>query len=280
MIRFEPLCLCTNSVPGKDLFHALDLARACGFTYVELAAIDGISEQVNVDLLTDEALGQIRAGLESRGLVCFAVSGHCDMTDPPSFRRLLQKLRFAGAVGARFLNTRCGPPERYDVFLKNVREAAALARELGVTLQLESYGDIVGTASQCGPVFAELEGLQVGYTYDTGNNFRFARGAVDQAADLRSGAVTPTYLHLKDASLLDGWICNEAIGGGQLDIPGILSALEARTPVIPCGLELPTSFRVWAEDLSFDFLSPDDQAVLETIRSSVDYLRRYASFDL
>ena len=128
MIRFEPLCLCTNSVPGKDLFHALDLARACGFTYVELAAIDGISEQVNVDLLTDEALGQIRASLESRGLACFAVSGHCDMTDPPSFRRLLQKLRFAGAVGARFLNTRCGPPERYDVFLKNVREAAALAR--------------------------------------------------------------------------------------------------------------------------------------------------------
>ena len=278
MIRFEPLCLCTNSVPGKDLFHALDLAQACGFTHVELAAIDGISEQVNVDRLTPAALDQIREGLARRGLVCFAVSGHCDMTDPHSFRRLLEKIRFAGAMGARFLNTRCGPPERYGVFLQHIREAAALAGDLGVTLQLESYGDIVGLSGQCGPVFEALQGLGVGYTYDTGNNFRFARGDVDQAADLRTGAVTPTYLHLKDASLRDGWIYNEAIGSGQLDLPGILSALEERAPSIPCGLELPISFRVWAADLSFDFLTPDDQAVLKTIRSSLDYLRQHASF--
>ncbi len=280
MIRLEPFCLCTNSVPGSDLLHALDVARACGFTHVELAAIDGVSEQIDVDRLTPGDVARVRSALDSRGLVCHAVSGHCDMTDPASFSRLLKKLRFAGAVGARVVNTRCGPPERYPVFLEHVRQAAALAEELGVALQLESYGDIVGTAAQCGPVFGALRELHVGYTYDTGNNFRFARGQIDMAADLRDAAVTPTYLHLKDASLRDGWIYNEAIGGGQLDIPGILSALEARTPAIPCSLELPIGFRVRAHDLSFAFLHPDDGTVLRTVRSSVDYLRRCAVFRL
>ena len=278
MIRFEPLCFCTNNVPGNDIVHALDIAKACGFTYVELSAIDGISEQIVAEQVCDEYVAQIKSFLDERELICYAVSGHCSMTDPQQFARLLKKIEFAGKIGARFLNTRCGPKQDWDIFEKNVRQAAEAARRWGVQLNLESYGDIVGPAAEAGTVFDRLQLESIGYNYDTGNNFRFARGQIDMEQDLKHATIVPSALHLKDASLADDWINNEAIGDGQLDIPAILTALEALTPTLPCSLEIPLSFRILCEDLSFDHLFPSDETVISAVTRSVAYLRKYASF--
>lgn len=81
----EPFCFCTNNVPGNDLIHALDLAKSCGFYQVELSAIDGISEQVNADFYCPQYISFIQYELEKRDLTCYAVSGHCDMTQERHF---------------------------------------------------------------------------------------------------------------------------------------------------------------------------------------------------
>lgn len=279
MIKLEPFSFCTNTVPGSDLLPALDMARQFGFRWVELSAIDGISEQINVDLISPAYVSQIRKQLEQRALQCIAVSGHGDMTDSSGFSRLLRKIEFAGEIGAKWLNTRCGSPDRMDEFLKHVKIAAEKADRYGVVLNLESYGDIVGSASQCGSVFDRLNLPNVRYNYDPGNTFRFARGNVCIEEDLANTTVTLEYLHLKDSSLRDGWIWNDAIGSGQLNYPAILEQLDKqRTDSLPCGLELPMGFRVWCKDLSFDFLNPSLNEVERAVQQSLEYLQRYALF--
>ncbi len=277
MTTLAPFCFCTNNVPGSRLEPALELAARCGFTCVELSAIDGISEQIVAEEVCPAYVEQTRRLLDRFGLRCYAVSGHCDMTEEKSFRRLLKKIEFAGEIGASCLNTRCGPKSRWDIFQRNVREAAALAARYGMTLNLESYGDIVGPASECGEVFRALDLPNVGYNYDPGNTFRFARGEISIEDDLAHAEVRPAYLHLKDASLCGGWIRNDPIGQGQLRYPAILDELDrGRSTPLPTGLEIPLTFRVRASDLSFDFLSPTLDQVEDAVRVSLRYIRSHA----
>ena len=280
MISLEPFCFSTNNVPGKDLIRALDLAKTFGFSHVELAAIDGISEQIDVEQLSPQLLRRIHRELERRNLTCYAVSGHCDMTDDYAFFKLLKKIQFAGEIGARVLNTRCGPKSRYAKFLDRVKEAADLASSYGVMLHLESYGDIVGPAKECGPVFREIGLENVRFTYDAGNTFRFARGNICIDEDIRQATVVPSYLHMKDTCIRDGWIYQTPVGAGSLDIPKLLLALEQHTAILPCSLEIPLSFRVRYHDLAFDFLNPSDDEICHSIEQSILYLNEIANIKL
>ncbi len=280
MVKIAPFCFCTNNVPGQALEPALDLAARCGFTRVELASIDGISEQIDPEKVDAAYARQIANLLRERGLQCYAVSGHCDLTDPAGLDRLLKKLEFAGRIGARCLNTRAGLPERMDAFLENVQVAAEAARRWGVQLNLESYGDIVGGASQVGPVFRRPELAGIGYNYDPGNTFRFARGEIAIQEDLAAAQVKPVYFHFKDASCHDGYIWNEPLGQGQLDYPAILSALEGLgVDRVPGGLEIPLLFRIKQGDLALEFLEVSLEQVEAAVKSSVAYLSRYAKLE-
>ena len=281
MLKLEPLCFCTNNVPGNDLEPALDMAVRCGFSFVELSAIDGISEQISAEAVCPSYGAHIRRLLDAHGLRCFAVSGHCDMTDEHSFARLLKKIEFAGMVGAKYLNTRCGPPERMEAFCGNVRQAAALAAQYQITLNLESYGDIVGPASRCGDVFKMLQIPNLGYNYDPGNTFRFEHGRICIEEDLAAAAVPLEYIHLKDASLHDGYIWNDPLGKGQLNYPAIIAQLDLqRSTPLPAGLEIPMTFRVRNDDLGFDFLAPALKEIEQAVRTSLQYLSRFAEFSL
>ena len=176
MLHLSPFWFCTNSVPGDDLIPALDAAREFGFSDVELSAIDGISEQIVAERVCDEYVAWVRARLEERGLRCVAVSGHCDLTNDRQFARFLKKLEFAGKIGATRINTRCGPVCRTVKFRKNLSRAVEAAAPYRLRINLESYGDIVGTARECGPIFREIGHPSVRCNYDPGNNYRFARG--------------------------------------------------------------------------------------------------------
>ena len=274
MLIFDPFVFCTNNYPGEDLCGALDMAVRCGFRRVEIAAIDGMCEQVNADTLTDADAETVRSELEKRGLTCRAVSGHCDMTDERAFRRLLKKIRFAGAVGARCLNTRCGPRERYDVFSDHLKEAAALAASYGMDLNLESYGDIVGPACEAAEVFASLELPNVRYNYDPGNTYRFRLGQILIEEDLADAAIVPAYLHLKDGAIRDGILRNTPIGAGAIDWPAVFRVLERRAGTIPCALEVPQTFAVELPALKMRFLQPGVAHAEQVVRDSVDYLKR------
>lgn len=279
MLTLAPFTFCANNVPGSDPLRAMDMARRCGFHTIELASIDGISEQIAVDQISAGYAASILRELERRDLRCTALSAHCDMTEDGQFARLLKKIEFAGQIGARLVNTRCGPQPRYSVFRDHVRRAAELADRYGLRLGLESYGDIVGPASTCGEVFRDLNLPNVQYTYDPGNTYRYCRGEIRLEEDLQHAAVPVAYLHMKDGSIHDGCIWNEPIGQGVFPYPQMLDALAQQRTVLPCALEMPMNFCVRVQDLSFRFLEPDEQQITMQVMQSVEYLKKLAVID-
>ena len=149
--------------------------------------------------------------------------------------------------------------------------------EIALRLGLESYGDIVGPASECGGVFAELDLPHVQYTYDPGNTYRFCRGEIRLDEDLQNASVPVAYLHMKDGSIHDGYIWNEPIGQGVFPYPVMFAALERQGGTLACALEMPMSFCVSMEDLSFRFLEPSDEQIYAQIMQSVEYIRTIAN---
>lgn len=275
MLKADPFVFCTNIVPGKNPAPALDMAREFGFRFVELAAIDGISEQFCVDKPLPELFRSTSKALEKRNLSCYAVSGHCDMTDETQFWRLLRKIEYAGELGAKVINTRCGPKDRYPVFLENVKKAAELAASYGMALNLESYGDIIGSASECGTVFQMLNLDNVFYNYDPGNTYRFARGNISIEDDLLHNTGPLRYFHLKDASIHDGMIWNEPIGQGVLSYPAIFAAVEKITDTLPIALEIPMGFCVRYEDLSILSTDVGLEDVQRAVAASIAFLEQH-----
>ena len=150
------------------------------------------------------------------------------------------------------------------------------ADRYGLRLGLESYGDIVGPASECGGVFAELDLPHVQYTYDPGNTYRFCRGEIRLDEDLQNASVPVAYLHMKDGSIHDGYIWNEPIGQGVFPYPAMLAALERQGGTLGCALEMPMSFCVSVRDLSFRFLEPSDEQLYAQIMQSVEYVKTLA----
>lgn len=275
MIKIDPFVFCMNSYPGTDFEAALKFAKRCGFRQVELAAIDGICEQINANFYSPAYVENIRQLLQIYGLIPYALSAHCDMTDDHAFPRLLNKIRIAGDVGCKCVNTRCGPKSNYDIFVKNVGLAAELAASYGMDLNLESYGDIVGRAAEAGAVFEALDLPNVHYNYDPGNTFRFARGKIDLAADLREAAILPVYLHMKDCVVKNGILENTAVGNGDTGFDRIFEVLESKTASIPAGLEVPQTFRIRLEDLSMQKLQSSEERAYEIVMQSIDFLKAH-----
>ena len=52
----------------------------------------------------------------------------------------------------------------------------------------------------------------------------------------------------------------------------VFSALEKSRPSIPCGLEVPQSFRVRASDFAIEQLTPAPEEVRRAIRESLDFI--------
>ncbi|MFR9191145.1 MAG: sugar phosphate isomerase/epimerase family protein [Anaerotruncus massiliensis (ex Togo et al. 2019)] len=268
MLHLSPFWFCTNSVPGDDLIPALDAAREFGFSDVELSAIDGISEQIVAERVCDEYVAWVRARLEERGLRCVAVSGHCDLTNDRQFARFLKKLEFAGKIGATRINTRCGPVCRTVKFRKNLSRAVEAAAPYRLRINLESYGDIVGTARECGPIFREIGHPSVRCNYDPGNNYRFARGEISIADDICESLEVLDCLHLKDALLRDGYIYNPPIGQGG-GVRAVFRA-ERSAPPSPAGWRC-RKLRV-ASDFAIEQLTPAPEEVRRAIRESLDFI--------
>ena len=94
---------------------------------------------------------------------------------------------------------------------------------------------------------------------------------------LQNASVPVAYLHMKDGSIHDGYIWNEPIGHGVFPYPAMFAALERQGGTLACALEMPMSFCVSMEDLSFRFLEPSDEQIYAQIMQSVEYIRTIAN---
>ena len=259
------LAVNSNCYHGFSIEEAIDGIAAAGFRYIELTATKGWTEHVFPDQ-SFHRLCQVKDRLEEKGLIPFAMSGHCNLMDTKRISDFIDNIRLAAFFGCRYIVSSIGEAHLEDQAVASNSEVAehirALVPELekyDLTLVLEVHGDH-GT----GKILKEIADLvgspRVGVNYDTANALFY--GDVDLAADLDASMDAIRYVHLKDKGGERTVWDFPALGKGWVDFPMVFSKLEKAGNSAPFSIEI-----------EFTQAGPRDLAEVDrAVKDSADYL--------
>ena len=151
----NPLAGHTNTYHSYGFDEALAGIAAAGFSYVELSAVPGWTEHVDVDGDPEE----VRSRVAGHGLQAVSLSGHSDLTTRDGLEHGIRAVRWAASYGLPIVNTAVGGHESADeneaAFLANVGELADAADAAGVVVALEIHGDIMASSDVTDPARGE-----------------------------------------------------------------------------------------------------------------------------
>jgi sugar phosphate isomerase/epimerase len=239
----NPLAGHTNSYHTYGHDEALRGIAEAGYRYVELSAVPGWTEHVDLGTPPDE----VRRQLEGYGLEAVSLSGHSDLTTKEGLEHGLKAARWCAEYGLPIMNTAVGGHQSADeneaAFLGNVGELADAAEAAGVVVALEIHGDIMASSDVTIPLLEKIGRNSVKVNYDTANvEFYSGDLAVD---DLPK--ITPhlAHVHLKDTTGGKGNWNFPAIGDGSVDFERVLSILRAAGYSGPYSVEIEFRGEPW-----------------------------------
>ena len=100
----NPLAGHTNSYHSYGHDEALQGIAEAGYRYVELSAVPGWTEHVDLDAPPDT----VRRKLDGYGLEAVSLSGHSDLTTDEGLEHGIKAVRWAAAYGIPIVNTAVG----------------------------------------------------------------------------------------------------------------------------------------------------------------------------
>jgi L-ribulose-5-phosphate 3-epimerase len=238
-----PLAGHTNSYHTYSFDEALAGIAGAGFKGVELSAVPGWTEHVDLD--TDPA--SVRKQLDGYGLVAVSLSGHSDLTTRDGLEHGLKAVDWAGRYGLEVVNTAVGGHQSADenesAFLQNIGELADAADAAGVVVALEIHGDIMASSDVTLPLLAKIGRDSVKVNYDTANvEFYSGDLATD---DLPKITGDLAHVHLKDTTGGKGNWNFPAIGDGHVDFGRVLSILRDAGYSGPLSVEIEFEGEPW-----------------------------------
>ncbi len=252
----------TNTYHTYGFEEALAGIAEAGYRYVELSAVPGWTEHVDLDTPPAE----VRRALERYGLEAVSLSGHSDLTTPEGLEHGLKAVRWAADYGLPIMNTAVGGHQSADeneaAFLSNAGELADAAESAGVVVALEIHGDIMASSDVTIPLLEKIGRDSVKVNYDTANvEYYSGEKAVD---DLPK--ITPylAHVHLKDTAGGKGVWNFGAIGSGSVDFARVLEILREAGYEGPYSVELEFQGEPW----------PPLDEVNESMRRSREHLQQ------
>jgi len=250
----------TNSYHTYSFDEALAGIAGAGFGHVELSAVPGWTEHVDLD----ENPAQVRSRIRDYGLEAVSLSGHSDLTTSEGLRHGIKAVRWAAAYGLPIVNTAVGGHQSADeneaAFLANVGELADAAEAAGVVVALEIHGVIMASSDVTIQLIEKIDRDSVRVNYDTANvEFYSGDRAVD---DLPK--ITPylAHVHLKDTTGGKGNWDFPAIGAGTVDFARVLEILDQADYSGPYSVEVEFRGEPW----------PSLDAVNAAMRRSYEHL--------
>ena len=258
----NPLAGHTNTYHTYGFEEALEGIASAGYRYVELSAVPGWTEHVDLD--TPPA--DVRATLANYGLEAVSLSGHSDLTTREGLEHGIKAVRFAADYGIPTVNTAVGghasKEESEKAFLENVGELADAAERTGVVLALEIHGDIMASGEKTLPLLEKIGRDSIKVNYDTANvEFYAGEKAVD---DLPKIARHVVHVHLKETTGGKGNWDFPAIGSGVVDFGRVLEILREAGYTGPYSVELEFQGEPW----------PPLADVNESMRRSREHLQQ------
>lgn len=257
----NPLAGHTNSYHTYGFDEALRGIAAAGFKYVELSAVPGWTEHVQLD-----GTGEVRRKLDEHGLEAVSLSGHSDLTTREGLDHGIRAVRWAAEFGIPIVNTAVGghasQEESESAFLSNIGDLADAADDAGVVVALEIHGDIMASGRKTLPLLEKIGRDSVKVNYDTANvEFYSGDKAVD---DLEAIAPHLAHVHLKDTAGGKGVWDFGAIGSGTVDFERVLEILDRAGYAGPFSVELEFQGEPW----------PPLEEVDASMRRSYEHLSR------
>ena len=238
-----PLAGHTNSYHTYSFDEALAGIAGAGYKGVELSAVPGWTEHVDLD--DDPA--SVRSKLAGHGLTAVSLSGHSDLTTRDGLAHGIKAVKWAGAYGLPIMNTAVGGHQSADenesAFLGNINELADAADAVGVVVALEIHGDIMASSDVTLPLIAKIGRDSVKVNYDTANVEYYSGDlAVD---DLPKIADQLVHVHLKDTTGGKGNWNFPAIGDGHVDFGRVLGILDDAGYEGPLSVEIEFQGEPW-----------------------------------
>jgi L-ribulose-5-phosphate 3-epimerase len=239
----SPLAGHTNSYHTYSFEEALTGIAEAGYAGVELSAVPGWTEHVDLDAPKEE----IRARLDHYGLSPVSLSGHSDLTTKEGLAHGIKAVRWAAAYGIPIVNTAIGghwsEDEDESAFMSNVGELADAAKDAGVTVALEIHGEIMASGAKTRPLVERIGRDEIRVNYDTANcEFYGDVAAVD---DLPSIVQYLEHVHLKDKRGGAGVWDFPAPGEGHVDFAQVIRVLRDGGFDGPCSVEIEFTGEPW-----------------------------------
>lgn len=217
---------------GYEFPAALDSIASCGATHVEPAFIVGYTEPFDEEAFNEKNTRQYAAWLKQSGLACFAFSSHIDLGQPGADRIFTRRMDFAGALGAKVINTNAAVRAYEASFFRNIETLAAHAERLGMIIALENPGngeDNLFNVARDGLDLVERIGSPyVRLNYDAGNTVSHRPGRVDPAQDALAAMPACAHVHIKDVQTRPEGYFFVPLGEGDVGCATILNAMRSR----------------------------------------------------
>jgi L-ribulose-5-phosphate 3-epimerase len=233
----------TNSYHSYSFEQALAGIADAGYRWVELSAVPGWTEHVDVHGDARE----VRARLEHYGLAAASISGHSELGTPEGLEHGLAVVRWAAGFGLPIVNTAIGGhahvAESEAAFLANIGVLADAAAAAGLVLALEIHGDLMATGAQSAKLLDRIGHPAVKVNYDTANVEHY--GGVSAVEDLPAIADRVANVHLKDTRGGRGGWDFPAIGEGHVDFGGVLAILRKAGYEGPYSVEVEFTGEPW-----------------------------------
>jgi L-ribulose-5-phosphate 3-epimerase len=239
----NPLAGHTNSYHTYGFEEALAGIAAAGFKYVELSAVPGWTEHVDLDADPDD----VRSQLAEHGLEAASLSGHSDLTTREGLEHGVKAVQWAAAYGIPLVNTAVGGHQSADedeaAFLVNVGALADAADQAGVVVTLEIHGDIMASSDLTIPLIEKIGRDSIKVNYDTANvEFYSGERAVDDLPKITSQLA---HVHLKDTAGGKGNWDFPAVGDGTVDFRRVLEILRDAGYSGPYSVEIEFKGEPW-----------------------------------
>jgi sugar phosphate isomerase/epimerase len=233
----------TNSFHSYSADEALAGVAEAGYRHVELSAVPGWTE--HVDVHADPA--EMRARLDHYGLSAASISGHSDLTTSAGLEHGLAVVRWAERSGVPIVNTAIGGhahvEESEDAFMANIGTLADAAQAAGLVVALEIHGDLMATGVGSIPLLDRIGHPAVKVNYDTANVEHY--GGVRAEDDLPAIADRVANVHLKDMRGGKGDWDFPAIGEGHVDFARVLEIMRDAGYDGPYAVEIEFTGEPW-----------------------------------
>lgn len=265
----------TIAYDGYELETSLKQISQVGGRYVELDAIEGLSEHIKLRDLEDSAFEEkISTMMRQFHLSSIAFSAHMDLSKEEALPLFEKKMRFSKNLGAKIINTFSGPSERIDTFYENIESIDKLAKSMDLIVALETHGDIISDRSSLS-VIEKIDSENVRINYDFVNSFHSARGKIDLEKDFEAMLKYIVYLHLKDTRLEKGTWQFPPIGEGIIDYREIFRILKKFPRKIPMSIELPLRLEMKGDRVPKKTKPPlEIEQINKIVDDSLSYVRR------